>query len=179
MRRNGGFTLIELMVTLALLAVMAKLAAPPMAQFIQSARLNSAANQLQADLLAARREAIRRNTRVLICPVASLGSTNGLCGTDFTKWATWGWLVCYDVDANDQCDATAVLDPNPIRTHGALDASVTLTGPIAVLRFNANGTQGAAGAASQTFTVTGTWSGAKTYTETIAATGNVAMVKPS
>jgi hypothetical protein len=99
-------------------------------------------------------------------------------GTDFTKWAS-GWLVCYDRDVDGVCDDTATSDPNPIRQHGALDTQMKVTGPTAAVRFNADGTQGAAGASTQTFTVTGTWSGAKTYTGTVAATGTVALAKPS
>jgi hypothetical protein len=41
----------------------------------------------------------------------------------------------------------------------ALDASLTLTGPSTVARFNANGTQGAAGASSLSFTTRGVWDG--------------------
>ena len=170
-----GFTMVELAITLAIAALLATMATPPLAELVRSARLSSVARELNADLVLARREAIKRNTRVLVCPV---GATAGKCGTDFTKWAS-GWLVCYDRDVDGVCDDTATNDPNPIRRHGALDTQVKVTGPTAAVRFNADGTQGAAGASTQTFTVTGIWSGAKTYTGTVAATGNVALAKPS
>jgi hypothetical protein len=50
---------------------------------------------------------------------------------------------------------------------------------VAAVRFNANGEQGAPGASTLSFTVTGTWAAAKTYTATIAATGSIALAKPA
>jgi Tfp pilus assembly protein FimT len=119
----------------------------------------------------ARREAIKRNVRVLVCPV---GATANKCGAGTAQWAQ-GWLVCYDANADGDCDDTVAGDPNPIRKHGAIDTTMTLTGPAGVARFNANGTQGAAGAASLTFTTKGVWTGSKQYVDTVTATGNVAL----
>ena len=170
-RTQRGFTMLELMVTISLAAIMAAIAAPGMMDLIRSNRLGTAARQLDADLVLARREAIKRNTRVLVCPV---GSVAGKCGSGTTAWAQ-GWLVCHDADLDGDCDNAATGDPNPIRRHGAIEATLTLTGPAGVARFNPNGTQGAAGAASLTFTTRGNWTGAKSYVETVSATGNVAM----
>ena len=169
-----GFTLIELMVTVAVIAVLAAIAAPSLIQFIQSSRLSATANQFQGDLQFARREAIKRNARVLVCPVSS---TAGQCKTTtpFTAadWAA-GWYVCYDADSNGQCDATAANDPNPMVVRSALDATtqVTLTGPTLIVRFNADGSA----AAAATFTVA---LGAKSYAGSIALPGHIAMTKPS
>ena len=166
-----GFTILELMVAIAVAAMLAAIAAPGMMDFVRNGRLSTAARQFDADVLLARREAIKRNTRVLVCPV---GATANKCGSG-TAWAP-GWLVCYDANLDGDCDDTVTGNPNPIRKHGALDASLTLTGPATVARFNANGTQGAAGAASLTFTTQGTWTGSKSFIEKITATGNVSMV---
>jgi type IV fimbrial biogenesis protein FimT len=192
--------MVEMMITLVLLAVLAGIAAPSMSQFIRASRLNSAANQFQADVQMARREAIRRNTRVLVCPLEADGSTSGKCGTDFTKWATWGWLVCYDAvgaSATDPpdgvCDDTAADNPNPIRTHAALDSSLKLltvsvasgtcstteSALTAPMQFNADGSVTDTPAAPTYFLVTGTWSGAKNYCATIAPSGNIGLVKPA
>jgi len=170
-----GFTVLELLIAVALVAIMAAIAAPGMVEFIRSNRLSTAARQLDADVVLARREAIKRNLRVLVCPV---GTTAGHCGSGATTWAQ-GWLVCYDADQDNDCDATATGNPNPIKQHGALDKTLTLTGPASVARFNANGTQGAAGAGSLTFTTRGEWTGSKSYVETISATGNVAFAPGS
>jgi type IV fimbrial biogenesis protein FimT len=170
-----GFSLIELMVTVSVAAILASIALPSFAELIRTNRLTSAADQFNADLLIARREAIKRNTRVLVCPV---GTTAGRCGSGASAWAT-GWIVCYDNDFSGDCDdpPSDGTNPNPIRQHGAVDSSLTLAGPASVARFNANGTQGDVGAASLTFTVSGTWTGSSSYVGTIAATGDVSMVK--
>lgn len=171
-----GFTVLELMVTVAVAAILAAVATPGMLEFVRNGKLSTAARQLDADIALARREAIKRNTRVLVCPI---GSDPVKCGTATATIWTKGWLVCYDANFDGNCDDTATGNPNPIRRHDALDATLTLTGPAAIVRFNANGTQGAAGAASLTFTTRGVWSGSKSYGETITATGNVAVAPGS
>jgi type IV fimbrial biogenesis protein FimT len=168
--------MLEVMVTLSLIALLAAIAAPAMIDFIRNNKMSTAARQLDADMTLARREAIKRNTRVLICP---MGSVAGKCATATTSAWAQGWLVCYDADFDGDCDDTATSNPNPIRQHAALESTLTLTGPAAVARFNANGSQGAAGAASLTFTTRGTWTGSKSYVETITATGNVSMAAGS
>jgi type IV fimbrial biogenesis protein FimT len=167
-----GFTLIELMVTLAVIAVLAGIAGPQLAAFIQNSRLSSAANLLHADLQFARREAIKRNMPVLVCPVGAAG-TPLVCGTAWTS----GWMICYRQDSTyDTCDTGTSANANPIVTRGAPDSTLVLAGlptTAPFVKFNANGTQGAGSALS--FTVTGNWTGSKTYTLTIPATGNISM----
>lgn len=174
-RTGRGFTMLELMIAMAIVAIMMAIGAPGMLEFIRANRMSTAARQLDADFALARREAIKRNLRVLVCPV---GNTVDRCGSGTTAWGS-GWLVCYDADQDNDCDATATGNPNPIRKHAALDSTLTLTGPAGVARFNPNGTQGAAGAGSLTFTTRGTWTGSTSYVETITATGNVAIAAGS
>jgi prepilin-type N-terminal cleavage/methylation domain-containing protein len=124
-RAERGFTVLETMIAMAVVAMLAAVAAPGMLDFIRSNRMSTSARQFDADLVLARREAIKRNLRVLVCPV---GATVDRCGSGATAWAN-GWLVCYDADQDNECDATANGDPNPIRKHGAIEANVTAHRP--------------------------------------------------
>lgn len=80
-----GFTLIELVITFALVAVMLVLAAPSFVKFQRNSELTSNANDFVAAVSAARAEAMKRQKRTIMKPAS---------GED---WST-GWVVFVDVD---------------------------------------------------------------------------------
>lgn len=71
---QSGFTLVELMVTVALIAIVGAIAIPSFNNLIRSNRLVSAANEMVAVLQTARMGAINKRARVEVCPSAN-GST--------------------------------------------------------------------------------------------------------
>lgn len=85
-----GFTLIELMVTLALAAVLAFLAAPSFRSTIATSKLTSRTNDLVGTLALARSESIRRGTRITVCKSSNQTS----CATT-GNWEQ-GWIVFVD-----------------------------------------------------------------------------------
>lgn len=70
-RKICGFTLIELMVTVAVLAVLASLAAPSFSQLLAAQRVRTTGYDIVSDLVLARSEAIKRGENVTVTPVAS------------------------------------------------------------------------------------------------------------
>jgi type IV fimbrial biogenesis protein FimT len=80
-----GFSLVELMVAIAVLAISIGLATPSFTLLVNSNRLTSHSNELVASIQLARSEAIRRNARVAVC-----GSSDGSsCDASATSWEQW------------------------------------------------------------------------------------------
>lgn len=91
----GGFTLIEMMTTLAVLVISLTLAAPALTSFLRSNRLQAAQSDLVSSLMLARSEAARQGRRVgveAMQPVADGGFTAG-------------WRVWVDADMNGVYDS--------------------------------------------------------------------------
>ncbi|QIT56614.1 prepilin-type N-terminal cleavage/methylation domain-containing protein [Aquisalimonas sp. 2447] len=69
MRKRNGFTLIELMVTLAVAAILLTLGVPSFQYILQSNRVSTQTNELITGISGARSEAVRRNQDVLLVPI--------------------------------------------------------------------------------------------------------------
>jgi type IV fimbrial biogenesis protein FimT len=138
--KQQGFTLVELMVSIAIAAVLAAMAAPSFSTFVSKGRADSASKQLFSDLNAARVEAIKRNRRVLVCPSPTT-STITTCASG-NSWNN-GWILCVDGDSDGTCDsitdATDPNYPNPFAVRSALSSAVTVTGTANPITFRPDG----------------------------------------
>lgn len=112
--RRAGFTLIETMVVLALLAILASLAGPAMSRFVASQRVKSSASSLHLALVKARSEAIKRNGTVSVQPITG------------TNWNS-GWNVV---------SGTTVLDVSPANARVEVTTTPSGTG---LVSFRADG----------------------------------------
>ena len=99
-----GFTLIEVMVVVGILAVLIAIAAPSFTPMIERWRVRQATEQLQSTLYYARSEAIKRGGQVAIQKLPN--NTNG-CTTagNGSEWDC-GWFVCEDTNNNGTCEDT-------------------------------------------------------------------------
>jgi type IV fimbrial biogenesis protein FimT len=113
--RQGGFTIIELMITVVLLAILASLAAPSFTSMIVTTRISGQVNDLVGSINLARSEAVKRNNGVTICQ-SSDGST---CGGE-TGWST-GWIVFSDPDV----DAAVASPTDIVRVFPAMSSNTT------------------------------------------------------
>ena len=87
-------TMIELLVTLTILAVLLVIAAPSMSRFVSQWRLSNAVNAFTGSLRTARSEAIARAKPVVMCRVISASSTT--CLTSEGDGYGTGWIVFAD-----------------------------------------------------------------------------------
>lgn len=115
-----GITLVEMMVTLSIVAILTVLATPSFTGIIQKARLQAEANSLVGDLQFARSEAIKRGQPVSLCP-----SSNGTA-CSMTKPYAWeqGWIVFNDVNGSGSLDAPT---DAPLRVRSSLSNGDTVT----------------------------------------------------
>ncbi len=99
LRRANGFTLLELMITIAVLAILAGIAYPSFQATIRSNRMATTSNELIAALSLARSEAVKNTRGAAMC--ASVDGT----GCDGDAWSN-GWMVWADTNGDGVFDST-------------------------------------------------------------------------
>jgi type IV fimbrial biogenesis protein FimT len=117
----GGFTLFELMVTLAVAALILSLGVPGFRNFIQNNRATTHTNDLVTALNLGRSEATRRGASILLC-----SSSDGETCSGSNDWSS-GWIV--------RRSAGAVLRTWPERSGG----DGVLTANVSQIQFQARG----------------------------------------
>lgn len=128
---QSGFTLVELMVTLALGAILASLAIPSFTSQLRGWQRDSATKTFTAHLQLARSEAIKTSRQVVIC-----SSSDGTACADNNNWAT-GWIVFVDGNSDGIHDA----DETVLVVRGASSglSSMTTSGNVQRLIFLPSG----------------------------------------
>lgn len=125
---QSGFTVVELMITLVVAAILFGIAIPNLRTFIQNARMTAQSNEIVGDIALARSEAIKRNKTVVVCRSSNPTATTPTCGGAGT-WET-GWITFVD-DAPE--DSTYSVGETLIRQHDALSSGTTVVASDATL----------------------------------------------
>ena len=119
-KTNAGFTLIELMTVVAVLAITLSIAVPSMQRTVSNTRLRAEASRLFSSLSLARSEAIGRNALVSVCP--STFGTDGIaeCSNNYAD----GWIVFSNRDKDRVVDEGS---DQIIRVFSGLPSGYSLT----------------------------------------------------
>jgi type IV fimbrial biogenesis protein FimT len=131
-KRSAGFTLIELMITLAVLALLIMIGLPNLSAWLANTQIRTAAEGVQAGLQLARAEALRRNANVRFQLVDSLTAACALSNSGAN------WVVSL-ADATGACniDPSDTAAPQIIQkrsgAEGSPNAVITATGGSAVV----------------------------------------------
>lgn len=103
--RQRGFTIIEIMLVIVLMAVMILLAAPSMRTMVISNQIRSFNSSLLNDMALSRSESSRRSQRVVMCPSNDQNSC-----TAGSAW-TEGWIAFIDADSNGTRNTGGTSEP--------------------------------------------------------------------
>lgn len=135
-KKHSGFTLIELMVTLAVAGILMSIAIPNYQTFILNSRMSAQTNDFMAAIGMARSEAIKRATRVSICKSADTSNALPTCTTS-GNWEQ-GWIIFTDGSTVGTKDGTDVI----IQVRGPFSGTNTLIGNTNVVDYIAYGATG-------------------------------------
>lgn len=118
--RASGFTLVELMAVVAILAVLLTIGAPTFIETIKNSRIRTESYAIRSTLANARSEAMARRMPVVVCET----SNSTACATNTTSWN-----IAHLAFANADDDAPAVIDTGEeifqLREHNATGVDIT------------------------------------------------------
>jgi prepilin-type N-terminal cleavage/methylation domain-containing protein len=100
-----GFTLIEMIVTILITAILVTIAIPNFRPLLLNNTLTALSNDMLSSLQTARSEAIKRNTQVVLCMTSNV--TTPTCAG--AGAAVNSWFIFQDTNGNGQYDAGDVL----------------------------------------------------------------------
>ncbi|MFT4886004.1 MAG: type IV fimbrial biogenesis protein FimT [Pseudohongiellaceae bacterium] len=132
-RIDGGFSLIELLVVMAILSILLAVSLPNFRDMIESNSTNSQAKLFLTTLNLARSEAIKRGGNVAIC-----ASDDG-ADCDENSWEE-GWIVFFDANG-DANGVTGSIDANDIliRVFDSVGSTNVTTFTVDLFEYNSLG----------------------------------------
>lgn len=129
--KNKGITLIEVIISLTIIAIITTTAVPSIRNMLLNSRISSNSMEFSNAIFLARSEAIKRSRSVAVCQ-----STNGTSCSGNYNWAS-GWLVWVDTNANEALETGEEIVQ--IRLDANSTSTIDSTESVSVLRFLATG----------------------------------------
>ena len=166
--RLAGFTLVELMVTIAVIGITLAFASPNIASFIQNYRITTQTNNLLADLQLARNNSVSQGIRVSVCASSDGATCIG------ANWSV-GWIVFTDVNGNGAVDPatdTVLRVTEALSTGNAIVATNLTTGGL--IQYRPSGLASGVSGGGASFKLCDTRTGAFGRTVSVAPTGRAA-----
>ncbi len=124
-KHNFGITLVEMLVTSCIVAVLLSIAGPSFAQMLSGLRLKNQVDAFFASVLLTRSEAVKTNSRTVMCK-----STNGQSCASAGGWHQ-GWIVFHDFNNNAELDE----GESVVWRQQALDSGIKITGNTPVAKY--------------------------------------------
>lgn len=128
-RAQPGFTLLELLIVVAIAGVLFAIAVPAMGNFIRNARITGAANDVMGALHFTRSEAIKRRQPVTLCTSANTINADGTQNDTPTCAASpllTGWFAFVDLNQDGIRDAgdTVLMQREPMNAQITAQSSL-------------------------------------------------------
>ncbi|HEY9024423.1 MAG TPA: GspH/FimT family pseudopilin [Burkholderiaceae bacterium] len=130
-RPRAGFTLVELMVTIAIVAIVAALGVPSFMRVLARHAINSQAEELQDAVRIGRNEAMKRSGPVVLCRTEETNPSH--CAGSGGSWQTW--VLFTDVNRSGAFAAGDAI----LRQHMDVSSRMTVRGNASSIRFEATG----------------------------------------
>jgi type IV fimbrial biogenesis protein FimT len=114
----GGVTLVEALLVLAISATLLSVGLPSLRGLVASLRIRQVSYQLSNDMVLAKSEAIKRNSRVVVC--------NSLDGQSCASNRAWehGWIIFHDTNNSGTREPSEVL----VRSYAIANPAATISG---------------------------------------------------
>jgi type IV fimbrial biogenesis protein FimT len=115
---SSGFTLVELLITSCIVAILLSIAGPSFAQMLSGLRLKNQVDAFFASVLLARSEAVKSNSRTVMCKTKE--------GRSCVTAGGWeqGWIVFHDLNNNAELDE----GESVVWHQQALESDIKITG---------------------------------------------------
>lgn len=128
----SGFTLVELLITLAIATILLTVGVPAFQSLVKDKRMDKTVQTLITDLEIAKSEAMTRNQSVIVCRHNGATATPTACDNS----ADWkdGWVIFVDTNADNKVDTDELL-----RVTAALGPGLELSYSSATITFNSRG----------------------------------------